>query len=151
MYAGTHVFPGGSSGKQPACQCRRYERHRFNPWVGKIPWKKKWQPTPVFLPGKCHGQRYLVDSCPWGHKELDTTERQCNAKMLTWLSVQFSSVAQSCPTLATPWTVAHQAPLFMGFPREEHWSGLPFLLPGDLPNPGIEPASPAFGRQILYH
>ena len=41
----------------------------------KIPWKRKWQPTPVFLPGKSHGQRSLVDYSPWGHKESDTTER----------------------------------------------------------------------------
>ena len=44
---------------------------------------------------------------------------------------------------ATPWTVAYQAPLSMGFPRQEYWSGLPFLSPVDLPNPGIEPSSPA--------
>ena len=43
----------------------------------------------------------------------------------------------------TPWTAAHQAPLSMGFPRQEYWDGLPFLPPGDLPNPGIEPESPA--------
>ena len=43
----------------------------------------------------------------------------------------------------TPWTVAHQAPLFMGFSRQEYWSGLPFPSPGDLPDPGIEPVSPA--------
>ena len=42
----------------------------------------------------------------------------------------------------TPWTVAHQAPLPMGFPRQEYWSGLPFSLPGDLPDPGMEPAPP---------
>ena len=46
-------------------------------------------------------------------------------------------------SFATPWTVAHQAPLSVGFPREEYWSGLPFPLPGDLPDQGIEPASPA--------
>ena len=45
--------------------------------------------------------------------------------------------------LATPWTVAHQAPLSMGLSRQEYWSGLPFPSPGDLPNPGIEPGSPA--------
>ena len=44
--------------------------------------------------------------------------------------------------LATPWTVDHQAPLSMGFPRLEYWNGLPFPSPGDLPNPGIEPTSP---------
>ena len=44
------AFPGGTSGKEPACQCRRHKRHRFDPWVGKIPWRRAWQPTPVFLP-----------------------------------------------------------------------------------------------------
>ena len=52
-------------------------------------------------------------------------------------------VTQSCPTLATTWAVARQAPLSMGFSRQEHWSGLPFPSPGDLPDPGIEPDSPA--------
>ena len=59
-------------------------------------------------------------------------------------------VAKSCPTLATPWTVAYQAPLSMGFSRQEYWSGLPFPSPGDLPdqesNPGL-----LHGRQVLYH
>ena len=52
-------------------------------------------------------------------------------------------VAKSCLTLATTWAVAHQAPLSMGFSRQEYWSGLPCPPPGDLPNPGIEPWSPA--------
>ena len=52
-------------------------------------------------------------------------------------------LAQACPTLGTPRTVACQAPLCMGFPRQEYWSGLPFSSPGDLPNPGIELESPA--------
>ena len=47
---------------------------RFNPWVGKMPWRRKWQPTPVPLPGKSHGQRSLVGCSPWSHKESDTTE-----------------------------------------------------------------------------
>ena len=46
----------------------------FNPWVAKIPWRRAWKPTPVFLPGKFHGQRGLVGYRPWGYKELDTTE-----------------------------------------------------------------------------
>ena len=60
-----------------------------------------------------------------------------------------SLLAKSCPTLATPWTVAHQAPLFMGFSRQKYWSGLPFPSPGDLPNPGIEPGSPALQADSL--
>ena len=49
-------------------------RPRFNPWVRKISWRRKWQPTSVFLPGKSHGQRSLVGYGPWGRKESDTTE-----------------------------------------------------------------------------
>ena len=58
-------------------------------------------------------------------------------------------VAKSCPTLATPWTVARQAPLSMGVPRQEYWSGLPFPSPGDLPDPAIEPGSPALQANSL--
>ena len=58
-------------------------------------------------------------------------------------------VAKSSPTLVTPWTVACQAPLSMGFSRQEYWSGLPFPSPGDLPNPGIEPGSPALQADAL--
>ena len=54
---------------------RRSGRCRFEPWVGKIPWRRKWQPTPVFLPEKSHRQRSLAGYSPWGGKELDTTER----------------------------------------------------------------------------
>ena len=58
-------------------------------------------------------------------------------------------VTKSCPTLASPWTAARQAPLSMGFSRQEYWSGLPFPSPGDLPNPGIEPGSPTLQADIL--
>ena len=54
------------SGEESACQCRR---HRFHPCPGKIPWRRKWQPTPVFLPRKSHGQRSLAGCSPWGHKK----------------------------------------------------------------------------------
>ena len=60
--------------KEAACQCRRHKQHTFSPWVGKIPWSKKWQPTPVFLPVLFPGQQNLVSYSPWGHKESDTTE-----------------------------------------------------------------------------
>ena len=49
---GLRVYSSGASGKEPACQCRRCERHGFDSWVRKIPWRRKWQPTPVFLPGE---------------------------------------------------------------------------------------------------
>ena len=47
-------FPGGASGKETTCQERRCKRSAFDPWVGKIPWRRKWRPTPVFLPGESH-------------------------------------------------------------------------------------------------
>ena len=59
--------------KEPTFQCRR---HRFNPWVRKIPWRRKWQPTPIFLLGEFHGQRSLAGYSPKGSKESDTTEQQ---------------------------------------------------------------------------
>ena len=55
---------------------RRHRDNIFSPWVGKIPWNRKWQPTPVFLPGKFHDQRSLVGCSPWGHKESDMTEHK---------------------------------------------------------------------------
>ena len=68
-------FPGGASGKEPACQCRRYKRHRFDLWVGKIPRRRRaWQPSQVFLPGESHGEGSLVGYSPYGRKESDTTE-----------------------------------------------------------------------------
>ena len=62
---------------------------------------------------------------------------------LYWSMCMCAKFLKSCPTLCDLWTVAHQAPLSMGFSRQEHWSGLPCLPPGDLPNPGTEPSSPA--------
>ena len=66
---------GSPNSKEPACQNRRCKRHRFDAWVGKIPWRRKWQPMPVFLPGESHGQRSLVGYSPWGYKVSDTTEQ----------------------------------------------------------------------------
>ena len=85
-------------------------RPGFSHWVRKIPWRRKWQPTPVLLPGKFQGWRSLVGYSPWGHKELDMTEqlhfhvfslsrvvcRQC------FQPFQFSSGTQSCLTLCNP-------------------------------------------------
>ena len=60
-----------SDGKSVCLQCGR---PGFDPWVGKIPWRRQWQSTPVLWPGKSHGRRSLVGYSPWGHKESDTTE-----------------------------------------------------------------------------
>ena len=64
-------LPRWRSGKETNCQGRRC---RFNPRVGKMPWRRAWQPTPLFLPRESHRQRSLVGYSPWGHKETDTTK-----------------------------------------------------------------------------
>ena len=99
-YSITLAFPGGSGTKSICLQCGR---PGFDPWVRKIPWRRKWQPTPVLLPGESRG---------W--------------KSLLLLLSRFSHV-RLC---ATPQTAAHQAPPSLGFSRQEHWSGLPQSLVG---------------------
>ena len=84
-------FPWWVSGKELTCQCNR---HGFDPWVRKIPWRRKWQPTPVFFPGKFHGQRSLAGYSPWGLKRirynLVTKQQQLGCMLkteaLTWMS-----------------------------------------------------------------
>ena len=62
-------FPGGTSGKEPACQCWKYKKHGFDSQVRSIPWRRTWQPTPVFLQGKSHGQRSMAGCSTWVLKE----------------------------------------------------------------------------------
>ena len=87
--------PGGTGGKEPTNQCRRRKRHGFDPWVGKTPWRRAWQPTPALLPGEFHGQRSLVGCELWGHKELDMTEATQHTGLLylwpSWNSHLFLS------------------------------------------------------------
>ena len=67
------LTPWWLNGKESTCQCGR---HGFDLWVRKIPWRRKWQPTPVFLPGKSHRERHLVGYSSWGRKESNTTKLQ---------------------------------------------------------------------------
>ena len=68
-------LPGWHSGKESACQSGTHWRLGFDSWVREIPWRRKWQPPPVFLPGESHGKKSLVGYCPWGHKELHAAEQ----------------------------------------------------------------------------
>ena len=74
------------SGKEPACQCRWCMGHRFHLWVRKIPWRKEWQPTQVFLSGEFHAQKSLVGYSPWGCKELDMAEHVHISSLYFWRS-----------------------------------------------------------------
>ena len=94
-----------------------------------------------------------------GHVRIHTAEPLCCAPEVITLLIHYGGgglAAQSCPTLAIPWTVAHQAPLSTGFSRQECWSGFPFPSPGDLPDPGIKPGlllcrQPLYGLYRLSH
>ena len=108
-------LPRWFSGKEATCQCRRCKRHGFDSWIGKIPWRRKWQPSPVFLCGKFCAEWSLVGYSPWSHKRvghgLATKEQQQK------ITVQFSSVALLSLTLCDPmdcsmpgFPVHHQLP-----------------------------------------
>ena len=81
-------FLDGAGGKESTCQCRTHRTRRFSPWVRKVPWRRKRQPTPVFLPGKSHGWRSLEAHSPRRPKESDTTEA-------TSLSLSFTPALQA--------------------------------------------------------
>ena len=72
LHPSTQALSWWHSDKEPACQCRRVG---FHPWVRKIPWRRQWKPTPVFLPGESHGQRSQAGYSQWGGKELNMTEQ----------------------------------------------------------------------------
>ena len=108
------LLPRWLSGKEPTCQWRRHKRPGFDPWVGKIPWRRKWQCAPVFLPGKFHGQKSLAVYSPWGQKESDMTESthththtHTHKCWETWVTLSFpssSSVISLLLSLALHWT-----------------------------------------------
>ena len=82
--------PPSPCGSDSKASCLQSGRPSFNPWVGKILWRRKWPPTPVLLPGKSHGRKSLVGYSPWGLKESDTTER-LHFTSFTFIKRLFSS------------------------------------------------------------
>ena len=135
------VISGSASGDEPACQCRRHKRRSFHPWVGKTPleedtathssilaWRILWMEEP--------GGLQSIGSHRVGHNWSDLARTHiCTYVCAQWFSHVWLRV--------TPWTAACQTPLSMESSRQEHWSRLPFPPPGELPDPGIEPVSPA--------
>ena len=74
MHGSLKGFSGGSVVKNPSASAEDIKRHRFDPWVGKILWRRAWKPTTVFLPGEPHGLRSLEGYRTWGHNESDTSD-----------------------------------------------------------------------------
>ena len=91
-----HGVPRWLSGRESACQCGRHRNPGFDPWVRKIPWRRKWWPIPVFLPGESHGQRSLAGYSPWSCKELNTMEQLGTAQHSCCIALQY--VSFRCPT-----------------------------------------------------
>ena len=82
-------FPVGARGKEPTCQFRRHKRHRFDPCVGKIPWRRKWQSNAVFLPGESHGQKSLA-GCKGRHGVAKSLTRLKHLRLLACLKEYIS-------------------------------------------------------------
>ena len=99
-------LPRWLGGKESTCQCRSCKRHGFDPWVRKIPWSRKWQPTAVLLLGKSYGQRSLMSYSPWGCRELATTECTHQHTYITSITV--------IPRVISPFLPAHTT-LFLFF------------------------------------
>ena len=128
-------LPRWLSGKESACQCRRCRRYRFDPWVGKTLWRRKWQPALVFFPGKSQGQRSLEGYSLWACKESDMTE---------WINNNYSSLLLLI-ILLLPWGLSSQESACqcrsyrrLGFdswvgkiPWRRAWLPTPVFLPGE--------------------
>ena len=85
LYLREWGYSDGLAGKRTHLQCMRQMRCGFDPWVGKTPWRKKWQSTPVFLLGKSHGQRSLAGYSPWGHKsQTPVSDYTTTTSVLAW-------------------------------------------------------------------
>ena len=149
----TEDFPGGSEVKNLPANAGDLGSI---PELGRSPWRRKWQLTPVFLPGEFHGQRSLADFSPWGQKwvrhSLVTQQQQQVIPQLTWLPlsrhcIQIRSHSELLSVRIITflkkllyiyfwlswtyfWTVAHQTPLPMGLPRQQYRSGFHSLLQG---------------------
>ena len=124
-------LPKWLTSEEFTCQGGRRRRYEFDPWVRKIPWRRKWQPTPVLLPGESNGQRSLADYRPWGHK-----------RKWTWFSDYTTKITHGARNICLPprasvpgWEhlllllLSHFSRVRLGFSRQEHWSGLPFPSP----------------------
>ena len=135
IYAPNIRLPWWLSQLRICLQFRRYRRRGFSPWIGKICQRRKWQPTPVLLPGKSHGERSLVGYSPSSHKELD------------W--------AQSCPTLwdHMDWLYSSRLLCPWDFPGNNTGVGCHSLLQGIFPTNESNPhlLRLLHCRQILYH
>ena len=174
LHVVTKGFPSGSELKNLLGMQERKETQVGSLGGEEPPGKGHRQLTPVFLPGGSYGQRSLAGYSPWGRIELDMTKAtehthaSCQQAYFTAADNNISSVnlsllrlpnfcvscfcccsVNSVRLFATPWTETCQAPLSVGFLRQEYWSGLPFPSPEDFPGPGIQSVAPALACRFF--
>ena len=138
-------FPGGSDAKASACNAG----DQVDPWVRKIPWRRKWQPTSVLLPGKFYRWRRLGEHSPWGCKESYMTEwLHFHEKIFSW-SLLFSMLVTNLYLPCVPTDHSPSRSFVHGVLRQEEWSGLPCPPPGDILDSGIELSFSVLA--VLYH
>ena len=132
--------------------CRRCRTHGFNPWVKKVLWKRKWQPTPIILPGKSREQRSLTgpgvaesqtELSDWQHRHATFSVALLNFICVCGL------VTQSCLTICDPTNCSPSGSSIHGIFQARILEGLPFPSPEDFPGPGIKPRSPALQADSL--
>ena len=147
-------FLGSTSGKIAACQCGRCKSLRFDPWVKKILWSRKWQPAPVFLPGKFHGQRSLVGCSPQGCKESDTTERRVSVSSVyayTGWAWCYCLVAKLCLTLCNSMDCSPPGSSVHGISQARILEQIAISYSGGSPQPRARTHISCISRWILYH
>ena len=138
----TRGTPRWLSGKEPACQFRRSRRPGFDPWVGKIPWRSKWQPTAGFLPGEAHGQRSLAGYSPWGHTGVGQDAATGRTHMAMLPSASRELPATRSPASLTPCSLCDAAHLLLGFRPQKN--GRTHHYPWDSPSsPGLKVLNPS--------
>ena len=144
-------------GKESICQCRRHRRHRFYPWVGKIPWRRKWKFIPIFLPGKFHGQKSLAGYSPWGCKVSDTPERlSTHILALHQVPVTHFRVCLQLRSMVLGVSLSTSLPWgFPGFKGTAKWQQIHTQQVHSLTikkrHRSKRPVSPVFHRAILRH
>ena len=136
-------LPRWLSGKESACRCKRYRRCGFDPQVGKLPWRRKWQPTPVFFPAKSHGQRSLVGYSPYGHKESDMIEELINT-----ITCMFHFFGKPGLILHFHRWGSEGSVLSCWGHTADFWQGRGFVY--TTRNPGVPPLSPVHSSLFLF-
>ena len=124
-------FPSGTNGRESTCQCRRHKRQGLSSWVGEIPWRRTWQPMPVFLLGESHGQRAIVHGVSRESDVTEVTEHACipSGRFPTSLDFIFKKTQNKQPIWVSSTRLTWASTSIYILRREEHLHWMSVLLP----------------------